>query len=198
MVDGQTSDGYHTFDELYEHRISLYLLTALLLKQRGVPVWRSCFHHDGSSIQGWFILGVQREPGTQITYHLPLTQWDNASFAETIRRAPEWDKHTSVDVVARLNALRMSMCASNVPRPDEMAMPFYGPQQCDICGEPIIRASLEVGGRRFSPPLEGERYPNAWKEHSCRSLRFRQEALAIEKSTAPVQESDQGGENASK
>src|SRR6185312_10514481 len=109
MVDGQTSDGYHTFDELYEHRISLYLLTALLLKQRGVPVWRSCFHHDGSSIQGWFILGVQREPGTQITYHLPLTQWDNASFAETIRRAPEWDKHTSVDVVARLNALRMSM-----------------------------------------------------------------------------------------
>ena len=196
MIDGQTSDGYHTFDELYEHRNSLYLLAASLLKHRGRPVWRSRHHHDGSAFDGWFILGVERDAGSQITYHLPLEDWDNAYFAETLERAPEWDNHTPQDVVHRLRFLQILLDTSDLPRPDEMAMPFYGPQECEACGEVIIRASLKVGGRKFSPPEEGERYPNAWHEHTCEALRSGAAQMSRANAIVPVQESDKGCENA--
>ena len=42
-VTGQTSDGYHTFDELYDHRIALF---CTLLKF--VDGWKSKLHEDGS------------------------------------------------------------------------------------------------------------------------------------------------------
>ena len=70
-------DGYHTFDELYDHRITLYI--ALLRTQTKFSYigaerrpWRTKAHSDGSLWDGWFILGIGLEKGKQITYHLPL------------------------------------------------------------------------------------------------------------------------------
>jgi hypothetical protein len=68
-------------------------------------VWRSKLHSDGSSFDGWFILGIGKEKGKQITYHLPTVRWDEVSFAETLEKAPEWDGHTPDDVLERLKAL---------------------------------------------------------------------------------------------
>jgi len=112
---GKISDGYHTFDELYDHRITLFIALAQLLKRQEnaigfVPknesfVWRSHKHSDMSSWDGWFILGIGRETGDQITYHLPLSRWNETSFAETLDCAPEWDGHTPTDVLERLKNL---------------------------------------------------------------------------------------------
>ncbi len=105
----EVSDGYHTFDELYDHRITLYIALCRILRtecdHRGV--WRSKLHSDGSSFEGWFVLGIGKEgeKGKQITYHLPLSRWGETDFAETLEKAPEWDGHTPEDVLKRLKAL---------------------------------------------------------------------------------------------
>ncbi len=107
------SDGYHTFDELYEHRIRLFvtLCNALNSMNRisrsmnmniNFPVWRSKLHQDGTMFDNWFIMGIFKNKGEQITYHLPIAMWEATNFAETLEKAPEWDGHTPADVVERL------------------------------------------------------------------------------------------------
>jgi len=106
-------DSYHTFDELYEHRITLYIALCRTTckywrNSEDVPftrVWRSRLHSDGSSFAGWFILGINSMKGEQITYHLPLEKWGDTDFAEELYKAPEFDGHTSDDVLERINNL---------------------------------------------------------------------------------------------
>lgn len=104
LVDGKTgniSDGYHTFDELYDHRITLWIA---LCKQRQVS-WRSKVHSDGSMFEGWFVLGMGTGKGCQMTYHLPISRWDDTGFAMTMDMAPEFDGHTPAEVLKRIAAL---------------------------------------------------------------------------------------------
>lgn len=107
----QLSDGYHTFAELYEHRhanfIALcYMLFRLAQEQcRASNVWRSMKHADGTMFDGWFIMGINQEPGYQITYHLPVRLWNETAFAQNLKSAPEWDGHSSSDVLTRLYKL---------------------------------------------------------------------------------------------
>lgn len=99
---GQVSDGYHTFDELYDHRCLLFI--ALLNAHNHKPwAWRSLKHHDGSEWEGWFIAGLHLDSG-DITYHLPTKYWDLCRNALTLDTAPEWDGHTSQDVLDRLKS----------------------------------------------------------------------------------------------
>jgi len=103
-VTENTSDGYHTFKELYEHRITLYI--ALCRQwESNISVWRSKLHSDGSSYESWFILGIDKQKDKQITYHLPNDKWNDTSFAETLEKAPEFDGHTSADVLKRISNL---------------------------------------------------------------------------------------------
>lgn len=102
----QVSDGYHTFGELYEHRISLFIaLCRIWSLEMGGPVWKSRTHHDGTSYDGWFIMGIGKEKGKQISYHLPVSKWDECNYCEELGNAPEWDGHTSSDVLERLKLL---------------------------------------------------------------------------------------------
>ena len=109
-------DGYHTFGELYEHRIALYIafckscetmdsIQDSFRQKKLFEVWRSKLHADGTSFEGWFLLGIFKEKGKQITYHLPNDKWDEVSFAETLDRGPEFDNHTSNNVLERLKKL---------------------------------------------------------------------------------------------
>ena len=113
-------DGYHTFTELYDHRITLFialcryknLVRSMMIKDgvlinRDNYVWRSKKHSDGELAFGgtWFVLGIGTEKSQQITYHLPIERWGETDFAETLETAPEWDGHTSDDVVERLKLL---------------------------------------------------------------------------------------------
>lgn len=93
------SDGFHTIEELYEHRFALYIALCNQLKS---GAWRSKTHSDGSSFEGWFLMGINKEKGKQISYHLPDVLWNQTNFAETLDKAPDWDGHTSKDVLKRL------------------------------------------------------------------------------------------------
>jgi hypothetical protein len=104
-IDGNTSDGYHTFNELYDHRIALFIALCSEVDARTPTgyVWRSKLHSDGTMFDGWFVMGIGAEPGEQITYHLPLTRWPDTDWLGTeFERAPEFDGHTSADVLVRL------------------------------------------------------------------------------------------------
>lgn len=115
----EVSDGSHTMNELYDHRITLFIALCSMRHYADLlqdmhegdeeqfyhNVWRSELHHDGTGYEGWFILGVFKEAGKQITYHLPMSRWEETDFAETLDRAPEWDGHTPADVLERLKNL---------------------------------------------------------------------------------------------
>lgn len=97
---GNISDGYHTFNELYDHRCALFIA---LMRSNPEISWRANNHDDGSSFDGWFIAGMHL-PSGDITYHLPIDKWnllDNKCI-QTSLRAPKWDGHTPADVVERL------------------------------------------------------------------------------------------------
>ncbi len=106
----EVSDGYHTMDELYEHRIEIFIALCRVVHSvdftewgRDCPeVWRSKLHFDGSMYENWFVLGIEESSGLQITYHLPLSRWEDTNFARTLDRARQWDGHTSIDVLERL------------------------------------------------------------------------------------------------
>lgn len=98
---GETSDGYHTFDDLYKHRM---VLTAALC--RALPPeqsWRSKNHHpDGDPMfDGFFIVGIELPDGL-ITYHYKLDHWYGFAGVREIKHAPAWDGHTPEDVLTRL------------------------------------------------------------------------------------------------
>lgn len=95
---GKISDGYHTFDELYQHRCVLF---ACLMKSHPELSWKSKKHSDGSEWEGWFIAGM-RLPTGDVTYHLPADMWELLGSIDTLELGVVWDGHTSADVVTRL------------------------------------------------------------------------------------------------
>lgn len=104
---GEVSDGYHSFNELYDHRIINFIIICkcLLWRLPSTPIWKSKAHADGTVYDGWFIMGIYPAPGQQISYHLPMKYWDMTKFARELTTAPEWDKHTPTDVLVRLTRL---------------------------------------------------------------------------------------------
>lgn len=107
---GKISDGYHTFNELYEHRIELFITlckfyASVASEYNLEEPWKSTTHSDNSIIEGWFVMGINSEKGKQITYHLPMSKWEDCKLIRTLDKAPEWDGHTSADVLERLKTL---------------------------------------------------------------------------------------------
>jgi len=109
------SDGYHTFSELYAHRTALFIALCKEISKNPAyqnintsEVWRAKAHSDGSSYEGWFVLGIGLEAGKQISYHLPMSEWDKTEFAFTRERVPDFDGHTPNDVLNRLNNLELN------------------------------------------------------------------------------------------
>jgi hypothetical protein len=105
-IDGNTSDGYHTFNELYEFRKAY---NAALFNEWAAggkcSVHKSWRHHDGGLCfgGGWFIV-VAVLPDGQISNHYEAKDWDLFAVPETERALFEFDGHTGADVVERLKA----------------------------------------------------------------------------------------------
>jgi hypothetical protein len=98
-----TSDGFHTFAELYEYRL-LYnagLFNSWFTQSR-YDVHKSLRHHDGERpFDGpWFIVVAQLPTG-QISNHYRQKDWSLFRIPER-QRAAEWDGHTPADVARRL------------------------------------------------------------------------------------------------
>lgn len=97
---GKIFDGYHTFDELYDHRCHLFVA---LMRSNPDIAWRAHSHEDGTMFDGWFIAGMHLPTG-DISYHLPVHIWILLDGIATTNRAPKWDGHTAADTVNRLAA----------------------------------------------------------------------------------------------
>jgi hypothetical protein len=111
----QISDGYHTFKQLYDHRIGLWIALCREYQLRSgnidfpfperLSVWKTKKHSDGTVWNGWFILGMGSKKGEQITYHLPEILWNKLGDIYTLKKAPKYDGHTPADALFRISEL---------------------------------------------------------------------------------------------
>lgn len=101
---GKISDGYHTFNELYEYRL-LYNASMFneLAKQNLYDVHKSRLHSDGTVPFGnpdYFIV-VAELPTGQISNHYKMKDWD--LFDIPVKdKANKYDGHSPKDVAERL------------------------------------------------------------------------------------------------
>lgn len=106
---GKISDGYHTFDELYDFR---KMYNACLFNewaaQNRYEVHKSKLHFDGEECfgGGWFIV-VAVLPGGQVSNHYKMEDWDLFSCVETEKALYEFDGHGTSDVLDRLREVAM-------------------------------------------------------------------------------------------
>lgn len=98
---GLFSDGYHTFDELYAHRVRLF--TCLMHAHRN-RAWWSLRHDDGTKMDGWILAGIDTPVGPA-TYHLPVTETPYLPEGIELDKGKPWDGHTADDVLERLPSL---------------------------------------------------------------------------------------------
>lgn len=103
-ITGETSDGYHTFDELYDHRAKLF---SVIVRDHRELAWKSRLHHDGTMYDGMFIVGIET-PGGQATYHYDVDNYWDLFDCKELDRAPEWDGHTPHQAIDRIASLRPS------------------------------------------------------------------------------------------
>lgn len=88
------SDKWHTFDELYYHRMILFLTIQLAHKDKS---WKSKLHHDGTMFDDSFVVGINTPEGVY-SYHYDLEYWDLFDEIKEVDRAPEYDGHTPSDI----------------------------------------------------------------------------------------------------
>lgn len=101
---GNISDGYHTFNELYEYRLLYNAAFFNMLHHEGLfDVHKAKLHSDGEVPFGdpnWFVV-VAELPEGQISNHYEMKDWDLFKIPEKAR-ANEWDGHTPQDVAKRV------------------------------------------------------------------------------------------------
>lgn len=98
---GEFSDGYHTFNSLYEQRMHLF---ALIVNQNKELCWKTHRHEDGELCfnSGWFLVTI-KTPDGNYGYHYEDKYWDLFNCKE-IEKAEKWDGYTDADV-SRLMSL---------------------------------------------------------------------------------------------
>ena len=101
FVTGDTSDGYHTFNELYHHRAVLF---SVIVKAFPGIAWKAKHHHDGTMYDGMFIVGIETPDG-QATYHYDIEPYWDMFECKEIEYAPEWDGHTPAQAIDRIGKL---------------------------------------------------------------------------------------------
>lgn len=94
---GELSDGYHTYNELYHHRMILFKLVCDAHKDKA---WKSWKHSDGTMFDHSFIVGVNTPEG-QYTYHYREEDYDLFDVKE-LEFAPEYDGHLPKDITRLL------------------------------------------------------------------------------------------------
>lgn len=117
---GDVSDGFHTFNGLYEQRMILF---AALVKAYRDKAWKSYRHEDGEYCfgGGWFVVGIDTPEGSY-TYHYKNKYWDMFDCAD-LPKAKHWDGHTEADAETRLMSLapavpRWIPCSERLPKED--------------------------------------------------------------------------------
>lgn len=90
---GEISDGYHTFNELYYHRMMLFAVLCNATKEHS---WKSWKHSDNTMYDDYFIVGITTPKG-DYSYHYHKDHWDMFDVKE-LDNAPVWDGHEPKDI----------------------------------------------------------------------------------------------------
>ena len=93
------SDKWHTFEELYYHRMILFKKKKKAHKDKA---WKSKQHHDGTMFEDDFIVGIETPEG-QYSYHYNLKYWELFEEIDELEKAPEWDGHKPEDITRLLS-----------------------------------------------------------------------------------------------
>ena len=101
-INGETSDGYHTFNELYHHRAVLF---SVVVRNYPELCWKSKKHHTGDMYDGMFIVGINTPDG-QASYHYDIEPYWDMFECEELEFAPEWDGHTPDQAIERIGKLK--------------------------------------------------------------------------------------------
>ena len=88
------SDKWHTFGDLYYHRMMLTQALSIALED---IAWKSKLHADGTMFDGSFIIGFSSDEHGDYTYHYDLKYWD-LFFVDELKNAPEYDGHKPKDI----------------------------------------------------------------------------------------------------
>lgn len=107
---GEISDGYHTFNELYQYRMlynAAFFNELAYKRENGTfdvdyDVHKSKRHSDGEECfgGGWFIVMAELPTG-QISNHYELKYWDLFEIPEK-EVANKWDGHSPQEAAERL------------------------------------------------------------------------------------------------
>lgn len=87
------SDKWHTFGDLYHHRM---LLTKIIAETYPEYATKSKLHSDGTMFEGSFIVTFTTTEGLY-SYHYPLSDWGLFDIKE-VERSPEYDGHRPEDI----------------------------------------------------------------------------------------------------
>lgn len=90
---GEISDGYHTFDELYEHRTALFATICNMLPNLS---WKSFKHDDGTMYDNCFIAGIHTPEG-DYSYHCDNKYFYMFALTPEVEKAPPFDGHKPCD-----------------------------------------------------------------------------------------------------
>ena len=125
---GEVSDGFHTFNGLYEQRMILF---AALVKTYKDKAWKSYRHEDGELCfgGGWFVVGIDTPEGSY-TYHYENKDWDVFDCVE-LERSKHWDGHTEKDVT------RLLSLPPTQPKKGKW-IKDANKWMCDKCGELVM------------------------------------------------------------
>lgn len=127
-ASGETSDGYHTFNELYHHRAVLF---SVIVASFHDMAWKAKAHHDGTMYDGMFIVGIDTPDG-QATYHYDIEPYWGMFRCKELDRAPEWDGHTPEQAIERISKLADLIGRESDTTEDISKV--YGTFECKRCG----------------------------------------------------------------
>lgn len=96
-------DEHHTMQELYDFRRIMHAHLALIWHRLDLyPVVKSFRHHDGERcFDGKYFIVTATLPEGQISNHYKVEHWAEFDIP-SVEFAPEWDGHSSEDVLARM------------------------------------------------------------------------------------------------
>ena len=103
FIQGEVSDGYHTFNELYHHRAVLF---ATICNKYKDLAWKSLKHDDNTMYDNMFIVGIKTPKG-QATYHYDINPYWDTYFKniKVLPKAPKYDGHTPEEAINRIFSL---------------------------------------------------------------------------------------------
>lgn len=142
-INGATSDGYHTFNELYGHRAKLFSVVVAAFSN---IAWKSKRHSDGSMHEGMFIVGIDTPYG-QATYHYDVDPYWELFRCPELPKAPEFDGHTPTQAIDRIASL------ADLIEPEERTChiecvksgPLYDVVRFDCCGKEYSESRTDDG-----------------------------------------------------